>query len=130
MAWKHSLQDVGGKKKERASALPCHRFNKQIIEVHVMLSICTAVVTVGTFVRSHKYITPTPACALAEAHTLQTSIALQAFMQATAFKVSKCKCLNQEVTTFFMPTACDFMCDCGSQTKQTVLEFAFWRTRK
>lgn len=25
MAWKHSLQDEGGKKKERASVLPCHR---------------------------------------------------------------------------------------------------------
>lgn len=48
-------------------------------------------------------------------------------MQDTAFKISTCKCVNQEAPTFFMPTACDFMRDCGSQTKQTVLEFALWR---
>lgn len=54
MAWKHSLQDEVGKKKEKANALPCHRFNKQIIEVRVMLSVCSAVGTVGTFVRSHQ----------------------------------------------------------------------------
>lgn len=79
-----------------------------------MLSICSTVGTLGTFVRSHQYITLTPTWTLAEVHTLQTSIALQAFMEATAFKVSTCKCINQEASTFFMLTAHGFMHDCSS----------------
>lgn len=56
----------------------------------------------------------THACALAEVHALQTSIALQAFMQDIAFKISTPKCINQEASTFFMPTAHDFIPDCSS----------------
>lgn len=39
------------------------------------MSCFQSVGTVGTFVKSHQYIMLTPACALAEVHALQTSIA-------------------------------------------------------